>query len=759
MNPSRAQQTAAARIAALTLVNAMVFQEVLSAQDTRVSPLRRSLRAKDITSELASHWQFILDDIDYVPIFKVARELLESLPGNADLDDSIRFLSQKALEIVARRAALRHDLMGRVYHRLLVEAKFLGTYYTSVPAATLLLKVALSPTKWDVDWSNLEALSSLRVGDLACGTGTLLMAVAEAFVDNHVQACAAAGSPPHLNDVHRLLIERILHGYDVLPSALHLTASTLAMRATDVGFELTNLFNLPLGGTHHRLGSIEFLRGRDIAITQDLFGASVAPGQVTATQAFEMRGASLPDLDLCVMNPPFTRSVGGNLLFGSVPEAQRRQMQADLASLIRNQNLLANSTAGLGSVFVTIGDRYLKEGGRIALVLPKALLSGVAWGRTRELIQRRFQLEFVIVSHDPAKWNFSDNTELSEALIIARKHEAVTDRQSDVICVNLWKNPNTAFEALNIAQILIDGQPTEIEAGQGAYEVKIGEQKAGEVLSVPYAFIARTSWMYPCAFAQSELVRTAYHLKNGNLQLPGGDQRSRIQTIRLDSLGVLGPDRRDIWDGFSNSNRRTAYAAYWGHDAGTCLSLHQSPNRYLSPLSTARRGRPLRRVNDLWPKAGRLMLAERLWLKTQRLAAFRLDENAVSNVWWPLRLNVEDDRAEKALVLWQNSTLGLIGLLANREETRGAWIDFKKPVLEGLDVLDVSLLDDEQLSQLASAFDEISEETLKPFPHMAQDSLRAFIDSAFSLALGLPDLSILRSLLSQEPVVCLEPMT
>ena len=136
----------------------MVFQDMLSAHDPRVSPLRRSLQASDPTAELINHWQFILSQIDYVPIFRIARELLLALSASPDIDNAIRFMAERALDIVRRRAALRHDLMGRVYHRLLAEAKYLGTYYTSVSAATLLLgalvsfAVGLAALAWLIRW-------------------------------------------------------------------------------------------------------------------------------------------------------------------------------------------------------------------------------------------------------------------------------------------------------------------------------------------------------------------------------------------------------------------------------------------------------------------------------------------------------------------------------------------------------------------------------------------------------------------------------
>ena len=72
-----------------------------------------------------------------------------------------------------------------------------------------------------------------RIADLACGTGTLLMAAADTLTDNYVGASVKAGKPLKFVDIHQVIVEKIIHGYDVLPSATHLTASTLALRAGD----------------------------------------------------------------------------------------------------------------------------------------------------------------------------------------------------------------------------------------------------------------------------------------------------------------------------------------------------------------------------------------------------------------------------------------------------------------------------------------------------------------------------------------------
>ena len=147
--------------------------------------------------------------------------------------------------------------------------------------------------------------------------------------------------------------------------------------------------------------------------------------------------ATLPDLDLAIMNPPFTRSVGGNLLFGSLPTAERRRLQAELSRRLKSRQ--ASATAGLGAAFVAAAAPKLRPGeGRLALVLPATVCTGPSWGQTRSLIEHDFALNLVISSHDPLRWSFSDSTDLSEALLVATRRldgeDAVERRTVFIIC-------------------------------------------------------------------------------------------------------------------------------------------------------------------------------------------------------------------------------------------------------------------------------------------------------------------------------------
>jgi hypothetical protein len=412
-------------LAGLMLANAFIFQEQLSALDEKVKPIAVILTQRDFLGETAKHWQMIVDEINYVPIFKVARDILLSLPAQSD--DAVRHLANRALEIVSKKAALRHDLMGRIYHLLLHEAKYLGTYYTSVPAATLLLKLSLAIDSWpNIDWSDRQALNDFRIADLSCGTGTLLMAASQALTDNFIKFRISKDEhvdETSVRDLHKIIIEEMLYGYDVLPSAVHLTASTLALLAPETCFQNMHLYSLPMGRMQSGqiyLGSIDYISANTSRTQLDLMSPGIGAEKV-GTEGYQSV-APLPPLDLCVMNPPFVRSVGGNLLFGSLPD-QRGHMQKELARRVQQTKLSASSTAGVGSVFTAVADRHVKDGGRIALVLPAAVATGVAWEKTRNLFNHSYILETVIASYDSERWNCSENTDLSEVLLIGRKRD------------------------------------------------------------------------------------------------------------------------------------------------------------------------------------------------------------------------------------------------------------------------------------------------------------------------------------------------
>jgi hypothetical protein len=66
-------------------------------------------------------------------------------------------------------------------------------------------------------------------------------------------------------------------------------------------------------------------------------------------------------------------------------------------------------------------------------------------------------------------------------------------------------------------------------------------------------------------------------------------------------------------------------------------------------------------------------------LDTQYVLALSLNEDAVSNVWWPLRLrNLSGRDLISKFLVFMNSTFGFFHLLGERLETRGLYVEYKK---------------------------------------------------------------------------------
>jgi hypothetical protein len=746
-----ARRATATKVASLVLANAMIFQEQLatSGGDGRVDSLRAYDNEPDPIAQIKAHWHWIWTKINYVPIFQFGESILEEIPISQSAIASIRWLMKEAKAICANQSALRHDLMGRIYHWLLHHAKYLGTYYTATSSATLLLKLTFAHNWAGQDFGTPKNLANFVVSDLACGTGTLLMASAQALTDQFIVSRVKSGrslAETDLKHLHETLMENVLFGYDVLPSAVHLTASTLGMLAPNVTYRKMNLFVMPMGiqGRTTRLGSLDFI-GHSRVLTQLSLDNSQMEVKQAGIVAEHYAVAEVPTLDLCVMNPPFVRSVGGNLLFGSLPDDERAKLQTELKK--RAKNLPASITAGLGSVFMAIADKHLRVGGRMAFILPVALATGEAWGVSRKLIADGYHLETVIVSHDAERPNFSENTDLSEIMFIARKLKK-NEAPGDTSYVNLWHNPRTIYEAMDMADRVRESIAGGLDDAGVASVRGVGGRKLAEVIQLPPTH-GDAQWI-GVQFAQALTLRAAVSLGQRELAVPG-QPIVEVPLCPLGVMGQLGYDRRDIHDAFTISETDwSPYPAFWNHDAKTVTSIGQQPNSWLSPRTAAAAGRKLKSATAVAGSSGRILLAERLWPITHRVLAVGFNEAVLGNTWWAFKSDLSSDQ-EKALLLWLNSTPSLLIFLSHRVATRSAWMQVKKPQWAAMPVLDVCNLPTETLAHLADDYDALHNKQLLALARLDVDPIRGGIDDALSAALGLPDMKPIRQLLAREP--------
>lgn len=447
------------------------------------------------------------------------------------------------------------------------------------------------------------------------------------------------------------------------------------------------------------------------------------------------------------MNPPFVSSRYGNLLFGSLPDV-RAKLQKELKVRVRKAGVSA--TAGLGAVFVPLADKRLKEGGRLAFVLPVALATGEAWSHVRKIIADKYQLEAVITSHDADRTNFSENTDLSEVLFIARKRKK-NETPGLTVYIGLRRNPTTIHEALDAAS-RIGPQLRKLLAKQGQIIIKKDDKTLCAMSSLPEP-VNGENWT-SAVFSQPYLAEVHHVLTHESaFRLPGKPATNVISMCKLQELGTLGYDVRDITDAFEverGTDNWTPYPGFWDHDAKRVTQMAQKPNAFLTPRTEAIEGRKLKSADAVWSKAGSILFVSRLRTNTHKVLGVLLTNDCIGNTWWSFNSKLPQSK-KRALLIWTNSTLGMLNYFGSRAITQGAWVQMKKPAWENMAVLDVRGLTTKQLKILAAAYDKICHEPLLPLAQLRDDPVRRKIDDAVCDALGLPDISDLREMLSREP--------
>ena len=242
-----------------------------------------------------------------------------------------------------------------------------------------------------------EAIGKLRIGDFACGTGALLSAVYEQVAARHERAGGDG------RKLHKVMMEEVLYGCDVMPSAIHITGSTLSGVEPAVGFTNSRLYTMPYGRQQDggvMIGSLELLQSSNVMTlfnTSDPALRTGSAGEETAAQV----STEIPDdtFDLVIMNPPFTSATnheGAHADITNPAFAAFGASDADQTAMGARANRLAKNTcshgnAGLASTFAALAHKKLKPGGVLALVLPLSASTGLSWLGFRKMLAGTLQ--------------------------------------------------------------------------------------------------------------------------------------------------------------------------------------------------------------------------------------------------------------------------------------------------------------------------------------------------------------------------------
>lgn len=761
------------RMAMAIVANALVFHTaIVEAHGIKTVDELRSPGTNDVNkSRLLECWQYILDYINYYPIFHIASELLRPIPAGA-ANAALTRLAQAASDLAGLGATTLHDLSGRMFQQLITDRKFLATFYTLPTSAALLAELAVSRLDAEMDWSDPDSLVSLQVADLACGTGALLSAAYRALALRHRQT----GQDDQR--LHSKMMERVLVAADIMPAATHLTASMLSSAHPGTTFGNTRVHTLPYGQQSRdkrqtmALGALDLIEYDD---APSLFGTGArrAQGAGADVETDGSQDMVLPKgkADLVIMNPPFTRPGNHESLEGSVPvpsfaglstsKEEQRQMGARLkgicAKLKKSGSIAGHGNAGLASNFIDIAHVKIRPGGVIAFVLPAAFVSGSSWKEARSLLEREYEdfIVLTIAAYGQTDRAFSADTGMAEALVVATKRYSESDAKcGEALFVNLSHRPDNLAEAFEMARAV---RRLTLRNRQG--RLYVGDS---EIIGT---YIRAPLTQGGCAFLrETTLADTALGLAEGILRLPRG-YSGQLSIIPLDFLGKRGFHHRDISGKNTNGSPRgpfdiipiqgvPQYPVLWGHDAVREQGLVVLPDSE----GAVRPGCGDHAVN-VWNRvASRLHFNLDFQVNSQSLTACLTPTKAIGGRAWP-NFILEKDEWTFTLVLWANTTLGLLAFwwIGSRQQQGRSILTITQ--LPRLTVLDPRSLSKEQVAQAEDIFERFRDKTFLPANEAYQDETRKALDRAVLVELlQLPEtvlepLAILRDQWCAEPSV------
>ena len=723
------------RMAGAIVANAMVFHERLVGMHG-IKPLSQlcSTQASSPKANILDAWTEILK-INYWPIFAIARDIVEQLPA-AEASQMLTGLRTTVENVEATGANQAHDLTGRIFQKLIADRKYLATFYTLPTSAALLARLAVA--KMDVDWSDPGAIAKLRIGDFACGTGALLSAVYEQIATRHERAGG------DLEALHPVMMEKILYGCDVMPSAIHITGSTLSGAQPTVGFGNTRLYNLAYGRQEDgsvRIGSLELLQSSSVMTlfnTSDPAMRTGSIGEETAAQII----ADVPDesFDLVIMNPPFTSNTAKEAsrigtfapafaAFNSNSDDQR-DMAKRMGTL--KKDTCYHGHAGMASAFAALGHRKLKPGGVLALVLPLTASAASSWRAFREMMESEYtDLHILSIAATGKGMSFSSDTGIADCLVIARKEIGANMHSPSPRAhfTSLRERPNRFAESSTIAQGFINCDCARgiADGPFGGTPLNVGDQVTGETVSAPLSDHSG-SWG-GVRMRDYSLAQTAHILTHSNLWLPGQSSALELKITSLDSIGSLGRYDLDIigdppqgpFDKTEASPTAT-FPSLWNHAAKNEKRMVCNPDSQLR----VRLGMESK-ATTIWATASRTHINREFTFGSQALAVAFTERESIGGSAWP-NVIFGDTRFDYAFTVWGNSTLGLLlhWWHSSRQQSSKARMSIRSA--DSLPVLDLWTLTDDQLSTAQEIFDDFRDRDLMPAYLADADPNRAHLD-------------------------------
>jgi hypothetical protein len=548
-----------------------------------------------------------------------------------------------------------HDIYGRLVGKCIPKEirKKLASYYTKIPSAELL--VGLTIQNWEE-----------TVWDLACGSGTLLVA---AYNKKKSLFREKRGSLPigESIELHKRFLEKDLTGTDVMRFACHLSGLNLsAQNLKTVTNHLrisrvNTLFidNLP-AELEEAYGSIS-RRLSEIETVQKTLSKYGQEGLIEEEE--DIKKIKLSRVNTVLINPPFTRRK-------NIPDSLKEKLRGS-----KYENI-CGGRIHLWGYFLAFADNAIKDGGKLGAIIPMNFLRGEDTQKIREYILNNYTIEYIVKPLDNT--SFSEDSDYGDIILVASKKEPSEEHKTNIICLKeeISETSNTNIEALlsKISTAILEIQDNDEYLLRKINQKEL--QKSANNL-MPYLFSSNLTALQAfekiyCQMQNSNRFRRIEksELHDGIQLRPTGTANDRLITRKISPSRVTRSKKY-----FENDNSES-YIKYLDKEEGEKKILKKEIVKTLrTPVSlnsidvTEKHDFFIKKNYNI-TKTSHLHISTRLRINsdnTHSLAFYHNDKITSYNTF-TMFLNLDKDSA-KFLALFFNSIFYLLQLYAFKKQT------------------------------------------------------------------------------------------
>jgi hypothetical protein len=700
------------------LTNQILFYQILS---THKPKKYKPIDEKKLNNpyELSHYFDQVLEE-DYQAIYSVDVVRTLTLKSLYKVATVIRVLRALAIE------KFRPEIIGKVFHSLIPIdiRKVVAAYYTKEYAADILATYAITK-------------GNEKIIDLACGSGTLLVAA-------YHRKMSLEGRKKDKNILHKKFVENEITGLDIMPFSAHLSTINLALQQplTETNFIRVGIFDSTTaqpGTTILPLRNVVPIAQRQQSILDDYDNPhdrkTVQQGAISLIPDYQ-HSFKLQNVDAVIMNPPFTRQES----LGRIGTDYKK----GLLKRFVTRSLSIQGTSSFYTFFIVIANKFLKENGKLAFVLPATILSKESDQAIRSFLLENYKVEGIVIRSDG--FNFSENTNFSEILLLCKREKPSKNSSTTYISLKTLDSGSK----YHVEHVLKSRSVGEEIDNPNFRAVTFRQSDLNKTnLFIPISLSEPSIMLIWQLIEKSELIMST---KDLGLKLEEGlrsRQGGRYPECGLSANDTEGLTTRDFWiikDNDLTQENITVKLKITGTELNipefsipkkcTCFGLRNSDNRTSFDVSDVQDRILVDRfeefdqfatycdlnasnINSKWKRwvcerSVHLAVIETLHIEAPNTCFFAYyseQPRAFSSKFWNVKTKSLEE--SKLLTLWFNSSLNFIQLLINRVPT--GWFKIRGYVFQLLKAPEIDRINLATLQKILGVFDKLHDEE---FPAM-----------------------------------------